>query len=36
MLKIGATNLLNEYYRSAVGNPGIGGLYYVSFAYGVL
>lgn len=36
MLKIGATNLLNEYYRTAVGNPSIGGLYYVSFAYGVL
>jgi outer membrane receptor for ferrienterochelin and colicin len=36
MLKIGATNMLNEYYRTAVGNPSIGGLYYVSFAYGVL
>jgi outer membrane receptor protein involved in Fe transport len=36
MLKIGATNILNEYYRTAIGNPGIGGLYYVSFAYGVL
>lgn len=36
MLKIGATNLLNEYYRTAIGNPSIGGLYYVSFAYGVL
>jgi outer membrane receptor protein involved in Fe transport len=36
MLKIGATNMLNEYYRTAIGNPGIGGLYYVSFAYGVL
>ena len=36
MVKFGATNLLNEYYRSAVGNPSIGGLYYISFAYGVL
>jgi outer membrane receptor protein involved in Fe transport len=36
MVKIGANNLLNQYYRSAVGNPSIGGLYYVSFAYNVL
>jgi hypothetical protein len=36
MVKIGATNLLNQYYRTAVGNPSIGGLYYVSFAYNVL
>ncbi|RYF37351.1 MAG: hypothetical protein EON97_01345 [Chitinophagaceae bacterium] len=36
LIKIGATNLLNQYYRSAFGNPSIGGLYYVSFAYNVL
>lgn len=36
MIKIGATNMLNQYYRTAVGNPAIGGLYYVSFAYNVL
>jgi outer membrane receptor protein involved in Fe transport len=36
LIKIGATNLLNQYYRTAVGNPSIGGLYYVSFAYNVL
>jgi outer membrane receptor protein involved in Fe transport len=36
MLKIGSTNVLNEYYRTAIANPNIGGLYYVSFAYGVL
>ncbi len=36
MFKLGATNLLNQYYRTAVGNPSIGGLYYVSFAYNVL
>ncbi|MGZ8538666.1 MAG: TonB-dependent receptor [Flavisolibacter sp.] len=36
MIKIGATNLLNQYYQNAVGNPSIGGLYYVSFAYNVL
>jgi outer membrane receptor protein involved in Fe transport len=36
LIKVGATNLLNQYYRTAVGNPSIGGLYYVSFAYNVL
>lgn len=33
--KLGATNLLNQYYRNAPGNPSIGGLYYVSFGYNV-
>jgi outer membrane receptor protein involved in Fe transport len=33
--KLGASNLLNKYYRSAFGNPQIGGLYYVSFGYNV-
>ncbi len=36
MIKLGASNLLNQYYRTALGNPSVGGLYYVSFAYGVL
>ncbi|RYF86675.1 MAG: TonB-dependent receptor [Chitinophagaceae bacterium] len=36
MFKFGANNFLNQYYRNAVGNPSIGGLYYVSFAYNVL
>jgi len=31
--RIGASNLLNKYYRSAFGNPEVGGLYYVSFGY---
>jgi outer membrane receptor protein involved in Fe transport len=35
LLKIGATNLYNKYYRSAFGNPQVGGLYYVSFGYNV-
>lgn len=35
LLKIGATNLYNKYYRSAFGNPQIGGMYYVSFGYNV-
>lgn len=33
--KLGASNLFNKYYRSAFGNPEIGGLYYVSFGYNV-
>lgn len=35
IFKIGATNMLNKYYRSAYANPEIGGLYYVSFGYNV-
>ncbi|MEO8823740.1 MAG: TonB-dependent receptor [Ginsengibacter sp.] len=35
LLKIGATNLLNQYYRNGFGNPAIGGLYYVSVGYNV-
>lgn len=35
MLKIGASNLWNKYYRSAFGNPQVGGVYYVSFGYNV-
>ncbi|WP_276502046.1 TonB-dependent receptor [Terrimonas pollutisoli] len=31
--KIGASNLLNQYYRTSVGNPSIGGLYYISYGY---
>lgn len=36
LIKLGATNMLNQYYRTALGNPSIGGLYYISFAYNVL
>ena len=35
LIKLGATNLFNDYYRNAFGNPYIGGLYYVSFGYNV-
>lgn len=31
--KLGASNLMNKYYRSAFGNPEVGGLYYISFGY---
>jgi outer membrane receptor protein involved in Fe transport len=36
LIKVGGSNLLNSYYRSAIANPAMGGLYYVSFAYNVL
>lgn len=35
MFKLGATNLLNQYYRNGMGNATIGGLYYVSIGYNV-
>lgn len=35
LIKLGATNLFNHYYRTAFGNPYVGGLYYVSFGYNV-
>ena len=35
LLKIGATNFSNKYYRTSFGNPQVGGLYYVSFGYNV-
>jgi TonB-dependent SusC/RagA subfamily outer membrane receptor len=36
MLKAGGSNFLNDYYRSAFGNPNVGAIYYVSFGYNVL
>lgn len=33
MLKLGATNLFNQFYRNGFGNASIGGLYYVSVGY---
>jgi len=35
LLKLGATNILNQYYRDGFGNASIGGLYYVSIGYNV-
>lgn len=35
VIKIGATNLLNQYYYNAIGNSQVGGLYYVSFGYNI-
>ncbi len=33
LYKIGGINVWNKYYRSAFGNPQVGGMYYVSYAY---
>jgi outer membrane receptor protein involved in Fe transport len=35
IFKLGANNLANQYYRTAAGNPSIGGLYYVSYGYNI-
>ncbi len=35
IIKLGASNLLNQYYYNAIGNSQIGGLYYLSFGFNV-
>ena len=35
VFKVGANNLLNQYYVNGIGNSIVGGLYYVAFAYNV-
>ena len=35
ILKLGANNLLNQYYYNAIGNSSVGGLYYISFGYNI-
>ncbi|HEX7755464.1 MAG TPA: TonB-dependent receptor [Niabella sp.] len=35
VIKLGANNLLNQYYVNAIGNARVGGLYYISFGYNV-
>lgn len=35
VVRVGANNLLNQYYITALANPSIGGLYYVSFGYNI-
>ncbi|MEN9701838.1 MAG: hypothetical protein RIR55_1175 [Bacteroidota bacterium] len=32
-IKLGATNLLNNYYYSYLGGPSVGGMYYLSITY---
>ncbi|MFT4092821.1 MAG: TonB-dependent receptor [Niabella sp.] len=33
VIKIGGTNILNQYYVNAIGNARVGGLYYVSYGF---
>ncbi len=35
VIKLGANNLLNQYYYNAIGNSRVGGLYYLSFGYNI-
>jgi outer membrane receptor protein involved in Fe transport len=35
IIKVGGTNILNKYYRTAFGSPQFGALYYISFGYNV-
>ena len=36
MIKVGGTNVTNKFYQTGFGNPYIGGMYYLTFAYNVL
>lgn len=33
VLKIGAANMLNKYYITSLGNPAVGGMYYLSLVF---
>jgi len=33
IFKLGASNLLNEYYITSIGNPSIGGIYYIQITF---
>lgn len=35
MVKLGGSNIFNNYYKTAFGNPMIGGMYYVSYGFNV-
>ncbi|HET9745326.1 MAG TPA: TonB-dependent receptor [Chitinophagaceae bacterium] len=35
MIKLGGTNITNNYYRTGFANPYIGGMYYISFGYNI-
>lgn len=35
LIRIGGTNILNNYKRTGFGNPYVGGLYYVSYGYNI-
>ena len=33
MIKIGGTNVMNKYYSTSFGNPAVGALYYIAYAF---
>ncbi|HEY0898408.1 MAG TPA: TonB-dependent receptor [Sphingobacteriaceae bacterium] len=33
MIKVGGSNILNQYYRTSFGNPAMGAIYYVSLTF---
>lgn len=33
VFKLGASNLLNDYYTTSIGNPAIGGIYYIQITF---
>ena len=33
IFKVGASNLLNDYYTTSLGNPSIGGIYYIQITF---
>lgn len=35
LIKVGGTNILNNYYRTGFGSPQIGALYYISYGFNV-
>lgn len=35
VIRIGGSNILNEYYRTGYGSPYVGGLYYISYGYNI-
>jgi TonB dependent receptor len=35
LIRLGANNILNQYYTNAIANPSVGGLYYISFGYNI-
>jgi outer membrane receptor protein involved in Fe transport len=32
-VRLGGTNIFNQYYKNAYGNPQVGGLYYAAYIY---
>ncbi|WP_301923326.1 hypothetical protein [Ferruginibacter sp.] len=34
-IRVGATNITNQYYSTGIANPIIGAVYYVTYAYNI-